>query len=89
MLVHGSETLDSAGTPRNSLANNQHYYKSVWLRAARRLICAHADSSNPLQAASDDIQAEPTRSVLNSPSASAIYSITFVPPLSIFDQSTE
>lgn len=35
--------------------------------------------------ASGDIQAEPTSSAFNSLSASAIYNIVFVPPLSIFD----
>lgn len=50
MLDHGSKMPDNAGTPQNSLANNQNCNKSVWLRAARHLFHAHADSSNPLQA---------------------------------------
>lgn len=50
MLDHGSQMLDSAGTPQNSLANNQNYYKSVWLRAARHLFRAHVNSSTSLQA---------------------------------------
>ena len=38
------------GLLKTVLQKNQNCNKSVWLRAARHLFHAHADSSNPLQA---------------------------------------